>query len=429
MRFGHLRFDEKVRSETNSIILGPPGFGKSKLMENKMRQDLAARQPFCLIDFHSPLFEDVKKWCVYSGYSDRRIIIVDPSQGCYCKGTSIFKKKDGLDVGVQTSGMVEAVLSVWSVGSPDAYPVIYKLLKILFTIVVQHDVSLDKAFIILADKANLAQAIEKLHDPLISALWGDLAKLSPSEWSKHVTPTINKLFRVVQSKAIQRFMCLNKEDYNLELTFEDTILVNLGTSGSLDADSAKVFAALLLNQFYHCAKLRKGKLGKQPPPYFLYVDEWPLLPSRDFFRIAAETRKFGLLLTLANQDLSQIRTVFGQGQAETLLTLFQAQFCFGGLNDTDATRLAREWGIPVEKLKALAQRECFAKLPRQQATKFKVEKMRTPFIMEKRLDKFERRIAEKTGALPVVQVDELLRKSYSEDKSKKDEWNDEDFAR
>lgn len=68
MNLGHLTVDSKTRSQSNSLILGSIGFGKSKFLEYLIRQELAARQPFCLIDLHGALFEKIKAWCAYNHY-------------------------------------------------------------------------------------------------------------------------------------------------------------------------------------------------------------------------------------------------------------------------------------------------------------------------------------------------------------------------
>jgi hypothetical protein len=408
MKLGHITLDEKTRSQTNSLILGSIGFGKSKFLEYEMRQDLAARQPFCLIDFHGPLFEKVKAWCAFNAYYDRRIVLIDPANGATAKGFNPFRKKPDLDVGVQTSGMVEAMLRVWGLSSADSYPVIYKLTKVLFTVMIEKDLPFHEAFQLFTNRTAFAEAVNDLPDPLMKALWADLANLSQSEWSRQITPTVNKLFRIVQSKAMQRLMCVQKEDYNLELTFRDTILINLATSGSLDADAAKVFAALFLNALYHSAKRRKGQQGKDPAPYYVYIDEWWLVPTPDIARILAETRKFGLLLSLANQDLSQIKTNFGAEFAQTILTLCQVQCCFGGLNHSDATRLSKEWGVEPEAVLSLAQRQCLVKLPRHPASMITVPEVSDPFVRLEHLAEFEKRIAQKSGALPLEDIDRLL---------------------
>lgn len=428
MELGHITFDEKTRSQTNSLILGSIGFGKSKFMEYLMRQVLARRQPFCLIDLHGTLFEKVKAWCAFNAYYDRRIILVDPSSGSFVKGFNPFRKKPGLDTGAQSSGMVEAILRVWGLENPDAYPVIYKLTKILFTVMIEKEIPLNQAFQLFANRASFSDVVNNLPDPIIKALWSDLENLTQSEWSRQVTPTVNKLFRIIQSKTIQRFMCLPAKEHNLELTFQNTILVNLATSGSLDADAARTFAALLLNDLYQSAKRRKGRDGRDPAPYYVYIDEWWLVPTPDVQRILAETRKFGLLLVLANQDLSQIKAKFDAEFAQSILTLCQVQCCFGGINHTDATRLSREWGVTPETVQGLAPRQCLVKLPRQTAQTITVPEIRDPFLREGKIEEFEKRIAHQVGALSLQEADTLFSVQQSEIRGQKQKTlTDEDF--
>lgn len=414
MKVGNIDFDEKLRSQTNTLILGPPGFGKSKLMEQMMRQDFAKGQPFCFIDFHGPGFEAVKRSCAYSAYSSRKVIILDPSEGRFVKPYRPFCRIEGVELGTQTSSMVEATMSIWGDSNYNAYPVMFKILKVFYSIVVEKDIPLTEAFHLLGKRDDLNRVVETLSDPYIKTVWQDLRKLPHFEWSRQITPTLNRLFRIVQSKAVQRFMCAFKEG-TLELTFKDTILVNLGTSGNLDSEAAKMFCVLLVNNFYQKSKWRKGKNGKPPSPYYLYIDEW-VIPSPDYSRILAECRKFGLLMCLANQDLSQIRTAFGSGFADTLLTLCQAQICFGGLNDADATRLAKEWEVEKEKVKGLAERKCFVKLPRQPARVSSMPEVGKSYVTDKEITRYEKRMAKKTEAFPVEEVDARLNRTHTETK-------------
>jgi hypothetical protein len=416
MKIGSFQLDEKVRGQCNELVLGSIGFGKSKFLEHQMREDLKARQPFILIALHSSLYQDMKKWCAYSAYYDRNIILIDPSNGIYVKGFNPFRKKEGIQVSVKVAGMVDSIMSVWGDQNLNATPVIFKLLTVLFTVMIEFEIPLHIAFELLNDRKGLTKKVECLKNSTIEALWSSILKLSSYEWDRQLAPTLARLFRIVRSETIQRFMCIQDEVYNLDFTFNDTILINLGTSGNLDSDAQKTFAALLLNDLYQSAKRRTRKDGKDPRPYYVYVDEWWLVPTPDFHRILAETRKFGLLLVLANQDLAQIRDSFSSGFTESLLTLCQIQFCFGGLNDNDASRLAREWGVPAEQVKWITERKCFAKAPRQSVSILNVPEVKSPFVADSEIENFERRIAEKTNSLTLEQVDEKLKTSHNKPK-------------
>jgi hypothetical protein len=162
----------------------------------------------------------------------------------------------------------------------------------------------------------------------------------------------------------------------------------------------------------------------------LYIDEWWLVPTPDVGRILAETRKFGLLLTLANQDLSQIKASFSAEFAQSILTLCQVQSCFGGLNHTDASRLSKEWGVETEAVQGLAERQCLVKLPRRPVSLITVPEVRDPFVRPERIIEFERRIARQTGAVPLEDIDRLLLAAQPQTKhSEYKELTDEDFLR
>lgn len=397
MKLGQIEIDEKTRAQSNVIMFGAPGFGKSTLQEGKVRQDLAMRQPCMVVDFHGDhprsLYRKLVRWCAFNAYYDRKIHLIDLSQDRYVVGCNTWIKQEGLDVSEQTSGMTDGVMSVWGDANANSYPVMFKFLKILFTVLIQKGISLVDGFHLLTDKAKMTTAVESLSDPIITSLWRDLVKLSPSEWTRQTSPTVNRIFRIVQSNILRQFMC--QMSGNLELTFEDTIFINMG---GIDHDAAKTFVALLINYLYQSAKRRKGRGGRDPAPYYVYVDEWVLAPTPDFGRILAECRKFGLLLCLANQDLTQVKDAFDGGFAQSLLTLCQIHYCFGGINDVDVVRLTREWKVDSETVAGLQERECILKLPRQPATVVTVPYIREPFVSHARVAEYERLIHEQFTA-------------------------------
>src|ERR1044072_6855909 len=138
--------------------------------------------------------------------------------------------------------MIDAVMRVWSDANANSYPVMFKFLKILFTVILRKGLTLVEGFHLLTDKDRMTTAVESLSDPVINSLWRDLVKISPSEWTRQVSPTVNRIFRIVQSSVLQKFMC--QQGGNLDLTFEDTIFINVG---GIDHDAAKTFVALLIN--------------------------------------------------------------------------------------------------------------------------------------------------------------------------------------
>jgi hypothetical protein len=398
-----IEFDRAVRGQSNSLVIGSIGFGKSMLMLLLMMADLAKRVAFCLIDLHGKLFRHVKNWCAYKAYGDRRIIIVDPSEGKYVKPYNPFRRRDGFDRSVQVGGMVKSILSVWGQDSIGEHSNIFKFLTILFTVIIEKEMPLLQGFSLLPERERMKKEVAALKDPAIDTLWCDLMKLNANEWSRQIAPTLTRLFRVICSDSMKRF--LGQVDNNLELTFEDTILVNAGKGGQLDDDAANVFAALLINDLYQSSFRRQGKYGKDPSPYYVYVDEWWLLRSPSYKKIMFECRKQGLLLVLANHDLHQLRETFGGNFAESIHTMTQIKIIFGGITDSDVGRLSRELQVSPAMITSLEKQQCIIKVLQEPAELMKVPDVRIPHVSASYAAQWERENARKTGASSIKDLE------------------------
>ena len=61
-------------------VLGRFGHGKSKFLENLIRNDIIYDRGLCLIDPHGELYDNIVEWCAYKGFLKRRKIhLVEPS--------------------------------------------------------------------------------------------------------------------------------------------------------------------------------------------------------------------------------------------------------------------------------------------------------------------------------------------------------------
>jgi hypothetical protein len=65
---------------------------------------------------------------------------------------------------------------------------------------------------------------------------------------------------------------------NLKAVMDEgkVLLVNLARSKNFSRENARVFGALLVNEFFEAAVLRpeKDSRGRGPKPYYLYMDEF-----------------------------------------------------------------------------------------------------------------------------------------------------------
>ena len=83
---------------------------------------------------------------------------------------------------------------------------------------------------------------------------------------------------------------------------------------------------------------RKDERGRDPKPYYLYLDEFQNFVSLDIARMLAEVRKFGLFLVLAHQYFEQL----DEDITSAALNNCQIKAVFGGLSVGNARRMAEE---------------------------------------------------------------------------------------
>ncbi len=84
------------------------------------------------------------------------------------------------------------------------------------------------------------------------------------------------------------------------------LLVNLA-KGRIGEWDAQFLGMLILGKLFGAATARAAFAEAVRRPFYLYVDEAQNLATDTMATIMAEGRKFGLVLTLANQTFSQIR--------------------------------------------------------------------------------------------------------------------------
>jgi len=99
-------------------------------------------------------------------------------------------------------------------------------------------------------------------------------------------------------------MGLTEQNIDLEEIMDGgkILLVNLAPSDNFSHEDARLFGALLVNEFFQLAKRRdEDEWGNEPRRFYLYTDEFQNFVTSDIAYILDQTRKFGLHLILAHQ--------------------------------------------------------------------------------------------------------------------------------
>ncbi|EKD33042.1 MAG: hypothetical protein ACD_76C00099G0001 [uncultured bacterium] len=83
------------------------------------------------------------------------------------------------------------------------------------------------------------------------------------------------------------------------------VLVNLA-KGRIGDEKSAFFGATLITKIFQGSMKRINMPESERHSFYLYVDEFQNIATKTFENILAEARKFGIALTVANQNLSQL---------------------------------------------------------------------------------------------------------------------------
>ena len=349
-----LALTPELRQSTHMHVIGGSGKGKSKFLEWLIRRDIREGHGLCVIDWHGTLFNDVVRYCAHLDiglHQDfRSIVLLNPSQPDYVTGFNPFMNQ-GADIATQVSRRIDATIRPWGITDTNLMPTFERICRLLYTFAVEQRETLPNAAHLLQfDKPELRQyAIDVISDSYIKQQWQQLLQIKTfRDWKEFVLSTENRLSRFLASKTIKRFMGMTSGNLNLREAMDQgkIILVNLGSSSFLDRESARVFASLLLNEFFESAMLRANEApaGQKPRPFALYLDEFQEYITEDVAAMLDQVRKGGLHMVLAHQHLGHL--VDNQRLLQSILTNARIRAVFGGLSYSDASLLANEMFLP-----------------------------------------------------------------------------------
>jgi type IV secretory pathway TraG/TraD family ATPase VirD4 len=332
--------------KTHMHVIGSSGSGKSKFLEWMMRGDLTNRQGFCLIDPHGTLYQAVADYCAHR-VLDREVILLNLSEPGSIIGFNPFLRAQEGDISVQVDRRIAATMRAWNAENTDETPTLDRILRLIYTVMLELNLGLPQVKHLIDFDAQQIRKhlIDQLPSSLIQREWGELHSMRVSDWRKETLSAKNRLFKFLTSETLARFMGVPGRTLNLKDVMDEgkVLLVNLAPSDHLSHENARVFGALLINEFFESALRRKSKRpNTDPDPYYLYMDEFQDFVALDVTKMLDQVRKFGLFAVLSHQRFGQLDNALLDG----VLTNCKIKAVFGGLRYEDACMLANEMFLP-----------------------------------------------------------------------------------
>lgn len=289
---------------TNCIIKGGIRQGKSRLAEDCARAHIREGMGFCFIDWHGTSYHALMRHLKYS-QPPQPVILIDLSKPDFIHPWNPFALPNDTDPSAHVDRLVSLLMKVWSAKDTNETPTLERVASMLFHYAAVSGEPIQHALKLLRLRnAHLRERAIETMDGDMRDDWEDLNDItSLREWKPETLSTVNRLRRFIGSKSIQRIIGLAGESLDFSKAIDDRaiILVNLKRSRYLNARAARLFAALLLDEFLNIAIQNTHR----DRPYWLCADECQNYLTDDASDMLDQAMKSGLRLTLIHHRDSQ----------------------------------------------------------------------------------------------------------------------------
>lgn len=302
----------KADRSRHCYIIGSTGTGKSTLLYNMIVQDIENGEGVTVIDPHGDLYQKVLRSIPASRIDD--VVLVDPCDFEYSVGIN-FLECNGLYKHVQMNYIVNEMIKIFDrlydlreTGGP----MFEQYMRNAMLLVMDNDFHIATLMdipMIFEDKEYRNFLISKCKNPFVESFWIRQAEKADGEASlRNMAPYItSKLNQFTANALLRPIIGQSRSTINFREVMDEgkILLVNL-SKGLLGEMDTQLLGMLIIGKIFSAAMSRVSIPAEQRRPMFLYVDEFQNFATDTVAQLLSESRKFGLSLILANQNLSQL---------------------------------------------------------------------------------------------------------------------------
>ena len=310
--------DDRLR---HFYVIGQTGTGKTTLLKNMIAQDIANGEGVCMIDPHGSDVQDILSMIPKHRYED--VIYFDPSHTARPMALNMLEYDKRFPE--QKTFVVNEMLSIFNklfdmktAGGPMFEQYFRNSVLLVMEDPETGNTLLDVSRV-LANKAYRELKISKCKNPIVIQFWKEVAEKAGGEASlANIVPYITSKFDVFLSNDIMRpIIAQESSSFNFREIMDQKkiLLVNL-SKGRLGDINANLIGLILVGKILMAALSRVDSIGKDLPPFYLYIDEFQNVTTDSISTILSEARKYKLSLSVAHQFIAQLEedirdSVFG----------------------------------------------------------------------------------------------------------------------
>lgn len=309
-------------------IIGATGTGKSTLITNLFLEDIKHGNGSVIFDPHGDTIDEIIPRIPKDRLND--VILLDPSDSEYSFGFNLLSAKTEVERIVLSSDLVDAFIRHSTSWGDQMTSVLSNAINAFLYSNKGGTLADLRRF--LLESSFRKEFLKSVDDPSISYYWENeyilLKKAS-------ISPLLTRLDTFLRPRIIRNILSQkNGLDFNEVLNDRKILLVKL-SQGLIGEENSYLLGTLILSKIYQVAQARQNLNKSDRHPSYIYLDEFHNFISPSIVSILSGSRKYGVGLVLAHQELSQIKDA---NVYNSVLSNANIRICFR-LGDFDAKKL------------------------------------------------------------------------------------------
>jgi type IV secretion system coupling TraD/TrwB family protein len=283
-------------------VIGASGTGKSTLILKMALQDIAAGDGFAVLDPHGDLVDDILARIPAERTND--VIVFDPADDAYPIGFNILSAHSDLERTLLASDLV-AVFRRLSASFGDQMVTVLGNAIVAFLESDEGGTLLDLQRF-LVDKSFRSRFLSTVRDPQVVSYWRNEFPLLRGNPHASLLTRLNTFLR---PKLIRHMVAQKAERFDVRAAMDERkILLARLSHGAIGEENAHLLGSLLVAKIAQAAMSRQNQPEASRVPFFVYIDEFHHFVTPSVASILSGARKYALGLTLAHQDMRQLRS-------------------------------------------------------------------------------------------------------------------------
>ena len=338
-------------------VVGKTGSGKSSFLEFLIRQDLVNSNGLALFDPHGDLVERVHQFAVAKGRKD--VVYLNVPDLTQSFGFNPLSNVPLSRRSLAAAGLIEAFKKMFS----DSWGVKLEhfFRHALLLLLDQPSATLADVPRLFLDAQFREQAAQHATLDQVRRFWTfEFPSYPPRFRTEAIAPIMNKVGAFLADPFLARILATPKSTFDLREIMDEgrVLLVNLA-KGKIGEGPAALFGALMMSSLSLAGLSRSDAPEEKRSDFFIYGDEFQTYTTLAVANMAAELRKYGVGMILANQYLDQLEQEVKSAILGNIgsLVVFRV-----GANDAGA--LCKEFGdnFEMQDLIALPNRSFFVRM-------------------------------------------------------------------